>query len=77
MQLIERSEFNAASLATPRLAHNTSSAFHYSGNVGDVAHSLGVYKGKIFLLVRRLLPAARQWPLTPIRRRHKFRSAQC
>lgn len=51
-QIIERSDFNASSLVNPQLGHATSSAFQYPGSLLDVSHSMRVYKGKVFILVR-------------------------
>ena len=51
-QIIERNDFNASSLVNPRLSHATNDAFQYAGSLLDVSHSMRVYKGKVFMLVR-------------------------
>jgi hypothetical protein len=50
-QMIERADFDAGSLVNPRMTHEQNASFQYAGNVGNVAHSLRVYKGRLFLLV--------------------------
>jgi hypothetical protein len=49
--MIERADFDAGSLVNPRMTHEQNASFQYAGNVGNVAHSLRVYKGRLFLLV--------------------------
>jgi vacuolar protein sorting-associated protein 8 len=49
--MTEQAEFNVSSLINPRFTHDRNSNFQYAGNVGDVAHSVRVYKGRVFLLV--------------------------
>ena len=54
-KLVERDSFEAWSLVSPVLSHTTNGTLTYSDAVSEVAHSVRVYKGKIFLLVY-LLP---------------------
>ena len=53
-KLVERESYDAGSLVSPVLSHTTNGAMTYSDAVSEVAHSVRVYKGKIFLLVRVL-----------------------
>lgn len=49
--LIERVLFDGLSLVSPTLSSTVNGAVPYADSVGEVAHSLRIYKGKIFLLV--------------------------
>lgn len=53
-KLVERSWFGAQSLTSPTLSQTVSGDVAYSDSVLDVAHSIWVYKTKIFILVRTL-----------------------
>ncbi len=50
-KLVEREPFEAWSLVSPILSHTTNGTLTYSDAVSEVAHSVRVYKGKVFLLV--------------------------
>lgn len=50
-KLVERESYDAWSLVSPILSHTTNGTATYSDAVSEVAHSVRVYKGKIFLLV--------------------------
>ena len=50
-KLVERSGFSAQSLMSPTLAQTVSGSVAYADSVLDVAHSVWVYKTKIFILV--------------------------
>ncbi|RDX54849.1 hypothetical protein OH76DRAFT_1397161 [Lentinus brumalis] len=49
-KLVEREPFEAWSLVSPILSHTTNGTLTYSDAVSEVAHSVRVYKGKVFLL---------------------------
>ncbi|OSD06995.1 hypothetical protein PYCCODRAFT_1359573 [Trametes coccinea BRFM310] len=49
-KLVEREPFDAWTLVSPVLSHTTNGSLMYSDAVSEVAHSVRVYKGKIFLL---------------------------
>ncbi|RDB25342.1 Vacuolar protein sorting-associated protein 8 [Hypsizygus marmoreus] len=51
-KVVEHVSFDGLSLVSPTLASTVNGAISYSDSVGDVSHSLRVYKGKIFLLAR-------------------------
>ncbi|KAH7874770.1 Golgi CORVET complex core vacuolar protein 8-domain-containing protein [Lentinula edodes] len=51
-KVIEQISFDGLSLMSPSLRLTVSGATSYSESVGDVAHSIRVYKGKIFILGR-------------------------
>ena len=53
-KLVERSLFSAQSLMSPTLAKTASGSVAYADSVLEVAHSIWVYKTKIFILVRAL-----------------------
>lgn len=53
-KLIEHVQFDGLGLVSPTLSATVNGAKSYADSVGDVAHSIRVYKGKIFLLVRSL-----------------------
>lgn len=53
-KLVERSWFSAHSLMSPTLGQTVSGSVAYADSVLDVAHSVWVYKTKIFILVRTL-----------------------
>lgn len=48
---VERVHFDASSLVSPSLGLTVNGAVPYTDSVGEVVHSIRVYKGKIFLLV--------------------------
>ncbi|KAG6911131.1 hypothetical protein DXG01_003871 [Tephrocybe rancida] len=50
LNVIDSVSFDGLSLLSPSLASTVNGAVSYSESVGDVAHSMRVYKGKIFLL---------------------------
>ena len=52
LKLVEHVLFDAWTLVSPILGHTTNGSISYSDAVTEVAHSVRVYKGKIFLLVR-------------------------
>ncbi|KAF4598582.1 Vacuolar protein sorting-associated protein 8 [Pleurotus pulmonarius] len=52
MKTIERVERDALSLVSPTLGLTVRGALSYADAAGDVAHSIRVYKGKIFMLGR-------------------------
>lgn len=54
-KLVERSQFSAQSLMSPTLSQTVSGSVIYADSVLDVAHSIRVYKTKIFILVHGLL----------------------
>jgi len=51
-KLVEKATYDGSSLISPTLNMTTTASITYGDSVADVAHSLRVYKGKIFLLVR-------------------------
>jgi len=53
-KLVERSRFGAQSLMSPTLAQTVNGGVAYADPALDVAHSVWVYKTKIFALVRTL-----------------------
>lgn len=57
-KLVEREPYDAWSLVSPILSHTTNGTITYSDAVSEVAHSVRVYKGKIFLLVSSNCPIA-------------------
>ncbi|KAF8070487.1 Golgi CORVET complex core vacuolar protein 8-domain-containing protein [Lyophyllum atratum] len=54
-KVIESVPFDGLSLVSPSLSSTVNGTVSYADSVGDVAHSLRVYKGKIFLLGRNHL----------------------
>lgn len=48
---IEKTYFDGLSLVSPTLSATVNGAIPYAESIGNVAHSMRVYKGKIFLLV--------------------------
>ncbi|KAI0267108.1 Golgi CORVET complex core vacuolar protein 8-domain-containing protein [Gloeopeniophorella convolvens] len=50
--LVEHVHFDPTSLISPTISHTINGAFSYSDAMGDIAHSVRTYKGKIFLLGR-------------------------
>ena len=56
LKLVEFAPFNAWALVSPILSHTTNGAVSYPDAVTEVAHSVRIYKGKIFLLVSRSFP---------------------
>ena len=76
--LVESERFDAWSLVSPILSHTTTGALSYSDAVSEVAHSVRVYKGKIFLLVRsKLLPALLAFADLAYRDNIQYKSARC
>ncbi|KAI3619052.1 late endosome to vacuole transport-related [Moniliophthora roreri] len=53
LKVVESVKFDGLSLVSPSLKLTVSGASSYSHSVGDVAHSLKTYKGKIFTLGRQ------------------------
>ncbi|KAI0775842.1 Golgi CORVET complex core vacuolar protein 8-domain-containing protein [Trametes elegans] len=49
-KLVEREPFDAWTLVSPVLSHTTNGSVTYSDAVSEVAHSVRMYKGKLFLL---------------------------
>ncbi|OCH93775.1 hypothetical protein OBBRIDRAFT_724115 [Obba rivulosa] len=49
-KLIERVGYDSWTLVSPTLSHTTNGSVSYTDAVTEVAHSLRVYKGKIFIL---------------------------
>ncbi|KAJ7703147.1 Golgi CORVET complex core vacuolar protein 8-domain-containing protein [Mycena rosella] len=56
-KLIEHVPFDGLALVSPTLGSTVNGAIPYVDSVGDVAHSIRVYKGKIFLLGRECVQA--------------------
>ncbi|KAJ7251474.1 Golgi CORVET complex core vacuolar protein 8-domain-containing protein [Mycena haematopus] len=56
-KLIEHVRFDGLALISPTLSGTVNGAVAYGDSVGDVAHSIRVYKGKIFLLGREYVQA--------------------
>ncbi|KAF5326592.1 hypothetical protein D9611_000255 [Ephemerocybe angulata] len=54
-KLVEKTAFDGLSLVSPTLNMTTNASITYASSVSDVAHSLRVYKGKMFLLGRERL----------------------
>ncbi|GBE80615.1 predicted protein [Sparassis crispa] len=52
LKLVEHVPYNAWSLVSPILSHTTNGAVSYSDAITEVAHSVRVYKGKIFILAQ-------------------------
>lgn len=51
-KMIERVHFDASSLMSPTIGHTVNGQVNYQDSVKEVAHSMRIYKGKIFLLGR-------------------------
>lgn len=51
-KLVEKTAYDGLSLMSPTLNMTTNASITYADSVADVSHSLRVYKGKIFALVR-------------------------
>ncbi|KAF9450435.1 hypothetical protein P691DRAFT_810376 [Macrolepiota fuliginosa MF-IS2] len=51
-KLIERVQFDASTLMSPTIGSTVNGSVSYRDSVRDVAHSVRIYKGKIFLLGR-------------------------
>jgi hypothetical protein len=49
-KVVERILFDSLSLVSPTLGLTVNGAVSYADSVGEIAHSLRVYKGKVFLL---------------------------
>ncbi|KAF7361851.1 Lateendosome to vacuole transport-family protein [Mycena venus] len=56
-KLVEHVQFDGLALISPTLSGTVNGAVAYADSVGDVAHSIRVYKGKIFLLGREYVQA--------------------
>ncbi|KAJ7497350.1 Golgi CORVET complex core vacuolar protein 8-domain-containing protein [Mycena latifolia] len=56
-KLVEHVPFDGLTLISPTLSFTVNGAIPYVDSVGDVAHSIRVYKGKIFLLGREYVQA--------------------
>ncbi|KAJ7072283.1 Golgi CORVET complex core vacuolar protein 8-domain-containing protein [Mycena amicta] len=56
-KLVENVPFDGLSLVSPTLGSTVNGSVPYADSVGDVAHSIRVYKGKIFLLGREHVQA--------------------
>ncbi|KAJ7084430.1 Golgi CORVET complex core vacuolar protein 8-domain-containing protein [Mycena belliarum] len=56
-KLVEHVPFDGLALVSPTLSSTVNGAIPYADSVGDVAHSIRVYKGKIFLLGRDYVQA--------------------
>ncbi|KAJ7132765.1 Golgi CORVET complex core vacuolar protein 8-domain-containing protein [Mycena crocata] len=56
-KLVEHVQFDGLALVSPTLSSTVNGAIPYADSVGDVAHSIRVYKGKIFLLGREYVQA--------------------
>ncbi|EPQ57241.1 hypothetical protein GLOTRDRAFT_73888 [Gloeophyllum trabeum ATCC 11539] len=52
-KLIERASFDASLLISPTLGYTVNGMVPYADSVSDIAHSVRVYKGKVFLLGRQ------------------------
>ncbi|KAI0316445.1 Golgi CORVET complex core vacuolar protein 8-domain-containing protein [Amylostereum chailletii] len=52
-KLVEHVHFNISTLISPTLGLTANGSMSYSDSVGDIAHSMRTYKGKIFLLGRQ------------------------
>lgn len=48
---IEQIRFDASSLVSPTMGYTSNGSLSYSDSLGDIAHSVRAYKGKVFLLV--------------------------
>lgn len=51
-KLVEKTAYDGLSLMSPTLNMTTNASIAYTDSISDVAHSLRVYKGKMFALVR-------------------------
>jgi vacuolar protein sorting-associated protein 8 len=49
--LVEHVHFDPSLLLSPTIAHTVNGAYSYPDAIGDIAHSVRTYKGKIFFLV--------------------------
>jgi hypothetical protein len=77
-KLVERSQFNAQSLMSPTLSQTVSGSVAYVDSVLDVAHSIRVYKTKIFILVHTLpIPRFQRLVNRNYREGIRYRSALC
>ncbi|KAF8910349.1 Golgi CORVET complex core vacuolar protein 8-domain-containing protein [Mucidula mucida] len=54
-KLVERAPFDGLSLVSPSLAYTSQGATSYVDSVGDIAHSIRIYKGRIYLLGREII----------------------
>jgi vacuolar protein sorting-associated protein 8 len=54
-KVVERLHFDTSTLVSPSLGLTVNGTVPYSDSAGEVAHSVRVYKGKIFLLVRGIV----------------------
>ncbi|KAJ3575088.1 hypothetical protein NP233_g1320 [Leucocoprinus birnbaumii] len=51
-KMIEQVQFDVSTLMSPTIGHTVNGKVNYQDSVKDVAHSMRIYKGKIFLLGR-------------------------
>jgi vacuolar protein sorting-associated protein 8 len=51
-KIVEKVDFDGFSLANPCLSRTVNGMMSYNESISEIAHSLRVYKGKIFVLVR-------------------------
>lgn len=51
-KLVEQLKFDFSSLMSPSIANTVNGNVNYQNSIRDVSHSMRIYKGKIFLLVR-------------------------
>lgn len=56
-QMIERVRFDSSTLMSPTISHTANGKINHQDSATEVAHSMHVYKGKIFLLVSGFTPA--------------------
>ncbi|KAF9033308.1 hypothetical protein BDZ89DRAFT_947833 [Hymenopellis radicata] len=54
-KLVERTPFDGLSLVSPSIAYTSQGATSYVDSVGDIAHSIRIYKGRIYLLGREII----------------------
>ena len=76
-KLIEHVLYDSWSLVSPILGHTTNGSVSYSDAVTEVAHSVRVYKGKIFLLVSVLTDVPMQILKPVCRANTKYASEHC
>lgn len=55
-KLVEHVQFDGLSLVSPSIAYTSHGAMSYIDSVSDIAHSIRVYKGRIYLLVSVFSP---------------------
>ncbi|KZT28975.1 hypothetical protein NEOLEDRAFT_1057219 [Neolentinus lepideus HHB14362 ss-1] len=52
-KLVEKASYDASLLVSPTLGYTVNGMMPYADSVSDIAHSVRVYKGKVFLLGRQ------------------------